>query len=587
MVPALIRDAFVGDVLYHLSRHRLFQHREDRQDFTIPTPPRSVGSIKSGSSSRSILEITTVAEPERPVDEESQLPRVDSEQVTIAICEPSEEQRPARQKILEVEEGDLAKQKEKAPVLQEITESRIVEWYGPNDPEDPQNWSIVKKSFITFQICLLTFSVYIGSAIYSPGIGGISDQFGVSSVAATLGLTLFVVGYGVGPMFLSPLSELPQIGRTTVYILSLALFVVLQVPTALAKNLGALLPLRFVAGFAGSPALATGGASLSDIWAPEYRAVVIGLWSVAGVGGPVLGPLVGGFATQGEDWTWTIWILLWMSGATLIFLMLFLPETSASALLYRRAARLRRITGNKRLKSEGEIEVEHMTVGDIAMMHLVRPFILMFIEPIVAFWNIYVALVYGILYIFIESFRVVFVETHGFNLGENGLAFLGIFVGSALTYAVYAPYALRVLKPHFVNNTFVPEMRLPIAIVGSVLLPISMFWFGWTSDAIVHWSVPIVASALFAAGTYMLFQAGVNYLADCYPRYVASVLAGNDFFRSMVGAAFPLFSTVFFHNLGVGPACSLLGGVAVLMLPIPWILYRYGARIRSWSKYAD
>lgn len=132
-------------------------------------------------------------------------------------------------------------------------------------------------------------------------------------------------------MFLSPLSELPQFGRTTVYILSLALFVVLQVPTALAKNLGALLPLRFLAGFAGSPALATGGASLSDIWAPEYRAVVIGLWSVAAVSGPVLGPLLGGFATQGKSWTWTIWILLWMGGATLAFLVFFLPETSASA----------------------------------------------------------------------------------------------------------------------------------------------------------------------------------------------------------------------------------------------------------------
>lgn len=115
-------------------------------------------------------------------------------------------------------------------------------------------------------------------------------------------------------------------------------------------------------------------------------------------------------------------------------------------------------------------------------------------------------------------------------------------------------------------------MRLPIAFVGSVLLPISMFWFGWTSGAGVHWIVPIIASAFFSAGTYMLFQAGLNYLSDCYPRYVASVLAGNDFFRSMVGAAFPLFSTAFFHNLGVGPACSILGGIAVLMLPIPWIM---------------
>ena len=138
---------------------------------------------------------------------------------------------------------------------------------------------------------------------------------------------MFIIGYGVGPMFLSPLSEIPQLGRTTVYIVSLAIFVVLQVPTALSKNLGALLPLRFVAGFAGSPALAVGGGSISDMWAPEWRAVFVGLWVIGGTAGPFVGPVIGSFAAQGEDWTWTIWVLLWLSGGTLIFLIFFLPET--------------------------------------------------------------------------------------------------------------------------------------------------------------------------------------------------------------------------------------------------------------------
>lgn len=137
MAPALIRDAFVGDILYHASGHRLFQHPEDHQGFTIPTPPRSVKSIRSGFSSRSDLETTTVIE--RPDDEESRLPRVSSDQHTIAVPDASEEQKPTRQKAAEVEEGDLAKEKEKASVRQEIADSLIVEWYEPNDPEDPQN----------------------------------------------------------------------------------------------------------------------------------------------------------------------------------------------------------------------------------------------------------------------------------------------------------------------------------------------------------------------------------------------------------------------------------------------------------------
>ena len=132
-------------------------------------------------------------------------------------------------------------------------------------------------------------------------------------------------------MLLSPLSEIPQFGRSPVYIATLFLFVVLQVPTALSKNLGALLPLRALAGFIGSPALATGGASVMDMFLPEDSAALIGLWSMGAMAGPALGPTVGGFAAQAKGWTWTIWILLWLSGTTLVFLAVTMPETSSQA----------------------------------------------------------------------------------------------------------------------------------------------------------------------------------------------------------------------------------------------------------------
>ena len=116
---------------------------------------------------------------------------------------------------------------------------------------------------MTFEICLLTFSVYIGSAIYTAGTEDIVKVFGVSEVKATLGLTLFVAGYGLGPMIWAPMSEIPQIGRNPIYIGTLAVFVIFQVPTALAVNFAMLLCFRFLTGFIGSPVLATGGASIS------------------------------------------------------------------------------------------------------------------------------------------------------------------------------------------------------------------------------------------------------------------------------------------------------------------------------------
>lgn len=189
--------------------------------------------------------------------------------------------------------------------------------------------------------------------------------FGVSQVAATLTLCLFVAGYGLGPMVWAPMSEIPQIGRNPVYIGTLVVFVIFQVPTAMATNFGMLLAFRFLTGLFGSPVLATGGASIADIFPPKKRAYAIGIWGIAAVCGPTLGPLVGGFAVQAEDWSWAIWELMWLSGFTLVLLIFFLPETSSTNILFRRTRRLRKLTGIESLRCEPEIMSEQMTGKDV------------------------------------------------------------------------------------------------------------------------------------------------------------------------------------------------------------------------------
>ena len=161
-------------------------------------------------------------------------------------------------------------------------------------------------------------------------------------------------------MFLSPLSEIPYFGRAPVYMLTLLIFSILQVPTALAKNLGTIIILRYLAGFIGSPPITTGGASVADMWKPDYRALAMGAWSAGCMGGPVLGPLLGGFAAQAKGWTWTIWQLLWVSAFTFVLLFFLLPETFAPNILARRARRVRRITGNQQYMSESEIEIKEV-----------------------------------------------------------------------------------------------------------------------------------------------------------------------------------------------------------------------------------
>ena len=402
-------------------------------------------------------------------------------------------------------------------------------------------------------------------------------------MAATLGLTTFVAGYGVGPMLWSPMSEIPQIGRNPIYLATLAVFVAFQAPTALATNFGMLLAFRFLTGFFGSPVLATGGASLADIYPPKKRAYAMSIWGIAAICGPVLGPLVGGYAVEygpvgggfTAPWTWPIWELMWLSGFCLVFLFFFFPETSANNILVRRTMRLRELTGDQNLVCEPELMSENMTGKDIVMMSLVRPITLNFREPMVFLLNLYIALIYGLLYVWFESFFIVFGGIYGFGLGAQGLAYLGILAGAAVVIPPFFAYLHYFHEPRFnENGDLQPEKRLIPAFVGAFCIPICLFWFGWSARPDVHWIVPIIGTAWFSIGAFLLFNSVLNYLPDAYPEVAASVLAGNDLFRSSFGAGFPLFATAMYKDLGVDWASSTLAFLGIAFIPIPFVLYK-------------
>jgi len=299
-----------------------------------------------------------------------------------------------------------------------------------------------------------------------------NDNDSLSKIEKHLLMT-FIEGYGTGPLIFSPLSEIPQIGRNPIYIGTLIVFVFFQFGVVYAKNFAMLLLFRFFTGFFGSPVLATGGASISDMYSPRKKAYAISVWGIAAICGPVMGPLVGSFAAQFKGWTWTIWELMWLSGFALVFLIFFLPETSANNILYRRTARLRKATGDDKLRCEPELQGETMKPKDIVMIALVRPITLNFQEPIVFLLNLYIALIYAVLYCWFESFPIVFTEIYGWPLDTSGLAYLGILIGAVITLAGFFVYLYYIQEPQFdENGNIQPEKRLPPACVGGFFIPI-------------------------------------------------------------------------------------------------------------------
>ena len=487
MAPDLIRDSAFGQLVRLATGSRIFYYPEERDNSLYS---KYINAEKSSNLAR------TGTTESKPLNTDGEK-RLDSDLPT-----PNDAASPNSSRSTLADPNALVNVASGTAVDPERgRDGDVVDWFGPDDPENPMNWNKPKKFWATFCICFLTFSVYIGSAIYTAGIVDVTEVFGVSQVAATLGLTLFVLGYALGPMLWAPMSEIPQIGRNPVYIGTLLLFVVLQVPTALSVNFGMLLAFRFITGFVGSPALATGGASIGDMYAPLYRTYGIAVWGVGAVLGPVMGPLVGGFAVEAKGWTWTIWELMWLSGFCFVILFFFMPETSSANILYRRTRRLRKITGNTKLICEPELAGEQMTGAEIVKMILVRPFTLGFLEPICLALNMYIALIYGILYIWFESFPIVFIEIYGFSLGTQGLAFIGILVGVFVVFPPFLWYFHKYTEPKFdENGNLQPEQRLPPSFVGAFCIPICLFIFGWTSRPDVHWIVPIIGTAFFSVG---------------------------------------------------------------------------------------
>lgn len=463
----------------------------------------------------------------------------------------------------------------------------LVDWYSDDDPANPQNWSSLKKALVTLQICLYTFAVYAGSSIYVPGEELIMDRFGVQYFKASLGLALYVLAYGLGPLLWSPLSEMPLLGRNIPYIVTFFIFVILCIPTALVDNLGGLLVLRFLQGFFGSPCLASGGATMQDIYSLFLLPVFLAAWVSSAYCGPALGSLLSAFAVTAEDWRWALWEILWMAGPVFGVMFFFLPETSADNILLRRAKRLRKLTNNQVFFSQSEVKQRHLRFRDILVDSLIKPLEITIKDPAVLFTNVYTALIYGIYYSFFEVFPLVYPVIYGFSLGLTATVFVCIIVACILGVAVYYAYLFLYLFPDIMKRGLrAQEHRLIPALFSTFFTTAGLFIFAWTSRKSVHWIVSVIGLVIYGGSGFITMQCIFIYIPMSYPQYAASLFAANDAFRSMFAFGSILFSRAMYLNLGVAKGVTLLAGLSVLGIIGMFVLYLYGANLRRRSKFA-
>ncbi|OHE90508.1 major facilitator superfamily transporter [Colletotrichum orchidophilum] len=458
---------------------------------------------------------------------------------------------------------------------------------GDSDPMSPRSLGKMRKWLIVSIVSCASFCVTAASSIYTSTYAQMDAEFGNSRLVSTIGLSVFVLGISLGPMFLSPLSEF--YGRRPIYLVSWSMYVIWIIPSAVAKNIATMIVARFLDGLSGSAFLAVSGGTVSDLFARHELQAPMLMYSLAPFIGPCIGPLIGGFVNYNAHWRWTYYVMIIWAFVLLVAIVLFVPETYHPIVLRTKARKIRKETGDERWKAPVEKTTKSVirTIG----ISLMRPFQLIAFEPMVLSLDIFSAILLGILYLFFGAFPLVFTTVHGFNLWQVGLTFLGILVGmflAAATDPLWHRIRSRLMadleKETGVEGASEPEFRLPPVILGAFLCPIGIFWFGWSIH--VHWIMPIIGSAIFGAGTLLVFTGIFTFLVDAYPLYAASALASNAFVRCMSAAAFPLFGTQMYNKLGYSWASSLLAFLTVAMLPFPYIFFKYGKKIRSRSRFA-
>ncbi|KAH6706310.1 major facilitator superfamily domain-containing protein, partial [Leptodontidium sp. MPI-SDFR-AT-0119] len=455
--------------------------------------------------------------------------------------------------------------------------------FSPGDIENPKNWSTRRRYYITVVSVLLVVNATFASSGPSGTLVGIAEHFHVSRVAAGLVITLFLLGYCFGPLFWAPLSEF--YGRRWIFYISFTLYLIFNFLCAFANNFGALLVGRFLTGTMASAPLSNAPGVLADIWGPVERGNAMALFSMMTFIGPALGPVIGGFLELKEDWRWIFYVMLWFAGITEV-LMFTIPETLGPIVLLNKARRLRKLKIPGYENIQAPIEVTDRSLLALYRVALTRPWKIL-VDPISLAVAVYLSVVYALLYMLFTIYPIVFQQKRGWNSGVGELPLIGTAIGAAIGGSIIFAVSVRDRKKLEAGHKGVPEDRLPVAMLGGVMFPITMFWFAWSGQYnSVHWIVPTLAGVFLGTSILLIFVAYLNYITDSYLMYAASALAANTVCRSAAGAAAPLFTEQMFTALGVGGGGSLIGGIAVLLMPIPFIFYKYGGPIRERSKFA-
>ncbi|OAL26384.1 hypothetical protein AYO22_04302 [Fonsecaea multimorphosa] len=435
--------------------------------------------------------------------------------------------------------------------------------------DSPFDLPIWRKWVMTTLLALMTTAVTFASSVWSATITVTSKEFNVSETVSLLGVSLYVLGFAVGPI-----------------VWAFFIWTLLQIPIGVVKNLPALLVCRLLAGCFGASPQVLVSAAFADFWEPAERGVATAVYSVAVYVGPTLGPIFGALITESSlGWHWTGWISLILGVVVGIPAFLFIPETYGPILQQRANKKLILARDSSELVERNAKKAQGFT--EFVQKYMFKPAIMFCVEPMLMVMALYIAIVYGILYLTFFAFPYSFVQGRGWDPRVGSLPFLSILTSVIVSSLGVAVFSKRYYRPRLLaRGSVLPEDRLPLVMLGSLILPVGLFFFAWTSSSKISPVPQIIAGFFIGSGIMLIFTNAVAFLVDIYLQSAASAMAASTIVRSLVAAGFPLAAPRMYKSLGTAWATSVLGFLCVLAIPAPFLFYRYGRKLRQMSRFA-
>ncbi|KIP12654.1 hypothetical protein PHLGIDRAFT_123755 [Phlebiopsis gigantea 11061_1 CR5-6] len=486
---------------------------------------------------------------------------------------------------LDIPEKDLPRGGEGESAIPEDKKEDIIENHEDDwehDPRNPRNWPFWKKWRMAGIVSLYTFVSPLASSMMAPGLPEIAQHFNITNeTVVALTLSIFLLTFAIGPLFLAPLSEI--YGRTWILHIGNLMFLAFNLGCGFAPNTGTLIGMRLLCGFFGSAPIACGGGTISDLFSERDRASAMAVYSLGPLIGPAVGPIAGGFISETVGYKYVFIVISALCGIASALGIPFLRETYSPVI----RLRLAKASGDPEMFTKSHPHLVHNHTGKwhLIWINLHRPFILLTRSFVCFILSLYMAFMYGIYYLMFTTFPTLFSDVYHFSPGISGLCYIGLGLGFIFATVFGASFADKVYRTLSEKNggKGKPEFRIPALIFGSFFVPVGLFWYGWSAQAEIHWIMPIIGSGIFGFGMMTTFLPIQLYLVDTFT-YAASALAAASVFRSTLGFAFPLFGQQMYAALGNGGGNSLLAGLAIVLgIPFPVWLWYNGEKVRARS----